>query len=270
MNSHLRREQAPIAAAAWQAIDDEAQRTLRHFLAGRPLVDVDGPHGWRHGAVDLGRAEPLPSSPGVGVEGRVRQVQPVVELRTPFRLGRAELDAAERGADDPDLQPLVDAARRAAEAEDRVVFLGYRDGGITGSAEASPYPALPITDDYGEYPRLAARAVAELRRAAVGGPYGIALGPRCYTGVVETTEHGGYPVLQHLHTILGGPVIWAPAVDGAVVVSLRGGDYRFSAGQDCAVGYAGHDDDAVDLYLEESFTFRVVDERAALALHHTS
>ncbi len=58
------------------------------------------------------------------------------------------------------------------------------------------------------------------------GPYAIALGPRCYTGVVETTERGGYPVFEHLRMILGGPVVWAPAVDGAVVLSQRGGDFE--------------------------------------------
>ena len=43
--------------------------------------------------------------------------------------------------------------------------------------------------------------------------------------VVETAEHGGYPLLDHLRKILDGPIVWAPGVDGAVVLSLRGDDF---------------------------------------------
>ena len=50
--------------------------------------------------------------------------------------------------------------------------------------------------------------------------------------MLETTEHGGYPLLNHLRQIIGGPLVWAPGVDGAVVVSQRGGDFLFDAGED--------------------------------------
>jgi uncharacterized linocin/CFP29 family protein len=266
--SHLRRHLAPISDEAWEAIDEEASRTLRHFLAARPLVDFAGPHGWDHSSVSLGRVDPVAPAPAPGVEARLRRVLPVVELRTPFVLDRAELDAVERGAGNPDLAPVAEAARRAAEAEDKAVFYGFAGAGVTGIAEASPHAVLPIADDYNDYPSSVAKAVAQLREAGVGGPYGIALGPRCYTGVIETTEHGGYPVLEHIRLILGGPIVWAPAVDGAVVVSLRGGDYTLGVGQDFSVGYLNHSDESVQLYVEESFTFQVVDERAAVVLRY--
>jgi uncharacterized linocin/CFP29 family protein len=86
--------------------------------------------------------------------------------------------------------------------------------------------------------------------------------------VIESTEHGGYQVLEHIRMILGGPIVWAPAVDGAVVISLRGGDYEFGSGQDFAIGYSNHSDASVQLYFEESFTFRVIEERAAVALRY--
>jgi uncharacterized linocin/CFP29 family protein len=49
-------------------------------------------------------------------------------------------------------------------------------------------------------------------------------------------------------------------------VSLRGGDFLFEAGEDLSVGYDRHDAGTVDLYLLESFTFRVATPEAALAL----
>jgi uncharacterized linocin/CFP29 family protein len=83
---------------------------------------------------------------------------------------------------------------------------------------------------------------------------------------VETTEHGGHPLLDHLRQILGGEVVWAPGIEGAVVLSQRGGDFRLDVGQDFAIGYRTHDADTVELYLEESFTFHVVEPDAEIAL----
>jgi uncharacterized linocin/CFP29 family protein len=264
---HLRRQLAPVTDAAWAAVDAEAGRTLRHFLAARPLVDFHGPKGWHHSARNLGRTEPVTTA-REGVELRRRLVQPLLELRTPFTLDREELDAVDRGSANPDLSNLIEAARRAAMAEDLAVFHGHPEGGIVGMTEASPHAPLPIGDDYNVYPRTVAKAVAALRTNGVGGPYGIALGPRCYTGVIETTEHGGYPVLEHIRLILGGPIMWAPAVDGAVVVSLRGDDYVLECGQDLSVGYLDHTDSAVRLYFEESLSFAVNEPGAAVALQY--
>jgi uncharacterized linocin/CFP29 family protein len=266
----LRREQAPISDLAWSQIDDEAARSLRHFLAARPVVDFSGPRGWIHAAETLGRVRPADVPIAEGVVTAIRDVQPLVELRTRFRVPRSVLDAIDRGAPDADLTAVQDAARRAALAEDRVIFHGHPTAMIVGMVPGSPHPALTIPDDSGEYPRVVARAVAALRTAGVGGPYAIALGPRSHTGVIETTERRGYPVIDHLKLILGGPVVWAPAVDGAVAISQRGGDYELVCGQDFSVGYRDHTLDEVELELEESFTLLVRDPQAAIVLCHTS
>lgn len=264
--NHLLRELAPISSEAWAAIDEEASRTLRHFLAARKVVDFSGPRGWTHSAETLGRVDELRAAPATGVEAAIRRLQPLAELRTPFELSRGELEAIDRGSLDYDLQSVIDAARQAATAEDAAAFHGYEAAGIKGISESSPHEPVVIGDNYNEYPRTVARSVAMLQAAGIGGPFTIALGPRCYTGVIETTEHGGYPVLEHIRLILGGPVVWAPAVDGAIVVSLRGGDFQLTCGQDFSIGYLDHDADRVRLYLEESITFRAHSPEAGIAL----
>jgi uncharacterized linocin/CFP29 family protein len=263
---HLHRELAPISDRAWELIEAEATRTIRHFLAARSVIDFTGPLGWDHAGQPTGRLQLSLPQLVDGVAGELRAVQPLVELRTPFEVARDEIDAADRGAPDADLSTVVDAARRAALAEDRAVFHGCEPAGIAGMLASSPHDPLPISEDYDEYPGIVAGAVATLRAAGVGGPYAVALGARCYTGVIETTEHGGYPVLEHIRLITSGPIAWAPAVNGAAVVSLRGGDYELVCGQDFSIGYRAHSEAAVELYLEESMTFVVRDERAAIAL----
>ncbi|MBN9196637.1 MAG: encapsulin [Microbacterium sp.] len=54
--------------------------------------------------------------------------------------------------------------------------------------------------------------------------------------------------------------------EGAVVISLRGGDFLLEVGQDVALGYLASAEDRVQLYLEESFSFRIATPEAAIAL----
>jgi uncharacterized linocin/CFP29 family protein len=264
--SHLLREHAPITEATWSEIDDEARERLTPALAARKLVDFAGPHGWEHSATAVGRVRPLADAPCDGVHAAQRRVLAVVELRAPFSLSREELRDADRGAVDVDLDALDTAARQMATAENRAVFHGWAAAGIAGIASESTHEAFALGQDCERWPRHVAGAVEALLRAGIDGPYGLALGPEAYTRVLQTTEHGGYPLLDHLRKIIGGPLVWAPGVSGAVVVSERGGDFLFESGQDLSVGYDSHDAEVVNLYLEESFSFRVVTPEAAVAL----
>jgi uncharacterized linocin/CFP29 family protein len=144
--------------------------------------------------------------------------------------------------------------------------MGWAAAGIRGISEVSPHDRIALGEDCEHYPRHVAKAVDALRDAGVDGPYALALGPDTHTRVLETSEHGGYPLLQHLREILGGPIVWAPPLEGAVVLSRRGGDFIFESGEDISIGYSSHDADAVRLYLEESFSFRIAAPEAAVGL----
>lgn len=264
---HLNRQLAPISDAAWEEIDAEAKRTLKRTLAGRKLVDFSGPFGWDRSSVGVGRAREL-GGPREGVRARLRETRPLVELAVPFTLARAELDAIARGARDADLAPVVKAARAAALTEDHAIFEGFRDAQIRGILEAGGSQGLTLPDDYEKYPRVVASALTWLRNQGIEGPYAIALGPRCYQGLTETTNKGGYPIIDLVMKQLDGRLVWAPAIDGAVVLSTRGGDFDLTVGQDFAIGYSRHDSEQVELYLQESMTFAVLTPEAAVPLRY--
>jgi uncharacterized linocin/CFP29 family protein len=263
--NHLLRGHAPISDGVWNLLDQEAKERLTPALAARQLVDFSGPLGWDHSATNLGRTEALGSSPAEGVTAQRRRVLPLVEVRADFELTRNELRDADRGAEDVDLENLDRAAHQMAVAENRAVFHGWPDA-ITGIVEASPHEPMALGEATDEYPRPVAGATERLLRSGVTGPYGLALGRDQYRRVVETAEHGGYPLLDHLHKILEGPIVWTPGLEGAVVVSLRGGDFLFESGQDLSIGYDSHDGEVVRLYLEQSFSFRAVTPEAAVVL----
>jgi uncharacterized linocin/CFP29 family protein len=201
--NHLLRPLAPISDTGWGLLDDEARKRSVPALAARKLVDFSGPHGWQYSATNLGRTKALASAPGEGVSGRQRQVLPLVELRADFILALAQLRDADRGADDIDLQALDRAAHQMAVAENVAVFHGWPNV-VTGIAEAA-YEQAQLGEDADGYPTQVASALDRLLGNGIVGPYGLALGREQYRRVVETAEHGGYPLLEHLRKILEGP-----------------------------------------------------------------
>jgi uncharacterized linocin/CFP29 family protein len=124
---------------------------------------------------------------------------------------------------------------------------------------------VQISGTAADYPALVTTALNRLREQGVDGPFAVALSERCYVELTEATE-GGYPVLQHVRRLIDGPLVWAPGLDGAVVVSLRGDDFQLTVGQDFAIGYLSHNAERVQLYIEESFTFWLQSPQAAVPL----
>ena len=159
---NLHRELAPVSEAAWAQIEEEATRTLKRHLAGRRVVDVRGPAGYELAAVGTGRVRDI-DAPAGGVLARQRLAAALVELRAPFTLDRAQIDDVERGAQDADWQPVKDAARQIAFAEDRAIFDGYRAAGIEGIRPGSSNPPVSLPADVREYPAALAQALGQMR-----------------------------------------------------------------------------------------------------------
>jgi len=262
--NNLYRELAPITESAWAQIEEEATRTFKRHIAGRRVVDVSDPGGPVTAGVSTGHLLSV-DAPGTGVVAHLRQTQPLVRLRVPFTVSRTAVDDVERGAQDSDWDPVKDAAKKLAFVEDRAIFEGYEPASIEGIRKCSSNPALALPEDPREYPDVFAQALSELRLAGVDGPYSVLLSADAYTLVSETTEHG-YPLREHLNRLVDGDIIWAPAIDGAFVLSTRGGDFDLQLGTDVSIGYLSHDADTVQLYLEETLTFLCYTAEASVAL----
>lgn len=200
----------------------------------------------------------------------LREVQPLIEVRVPFRVARQDVDDVERGSLDSDWQPVKDAAQQIAYAEDRAIFDGLAPAQIEGIRPSSSNNPVSIPADVRELPDAVAQAISALRLAGVSGPYHLLLSADVYTAVAESNDQG-YPVLRHVEEILArggehGGVIWAPAIAGGLLISSRGGDYELNLGMDLSIGYSSHDSEHIELYLIESFTARALTAEASVPL----
>jgi uncharacterized linocin/CFP29 family protein len=262
--NNLHRELAPISDAAWSQIEEETTRTLKRYLAGRRVVDVPSPGGIAMPGVGTGHLRGI-NAPADGILASQREVKPLVELRVPFELSRQQIDDVERGSDDADWQPAKDASKKLAFAEDSAIFAGYPEAGIQGIREATSNPIDTLPADVRDYPDAIAHALSQLRLVGVNGPYSVLLGANEYTALAETRDHG-YPVLEHVKRLVDGNIVWAPAIEGAVVLTTRSGDFELNLGQDVSIGYLSHTEETVKLYLQETFVFRVLTTEASVVL----
>lgn len=261
----LRRSQAPLTDAAWEEVDDRATEILKQQLSGRRVVDVSGPRGWDTAAVDLGRLE-IAEQPGPGdVPWGTRVVKPLVESRLPFKLNQMELDNISRGAKDADLEPLEDAARRASLFEESAIYYGLKNAGIEGMLPAVENDPIALPAAAADYASAVADGLHRFHDGGIPGPYALVLGNEPYFNLIQQGS-GGYPAQRIIREMLRGEIIASRALKGGVLLSTASDSFELVVGQDWSIGYASHDREQVELYLTESFSFRVIEPAAAIEL----
>lgn len=262
----LRQSQAPVSESAWQEMNEAATQIFKAELTARRILDFSGPHGWECSSVNLGRLELSKTKSQDGIHWGMRQVQPLLEVRVPFTLNQMELDSINRGVKDADLSALEDAARKVARFEERAVYYGFGRGKIQGLVEASSHKALKMPADATGYPKAVSEAIDLLAAESIEGPYALVLGAKELSNLNYSLGGGGFPIRRIMDDLLGGGVYSSRAVDGAILLSIRGGDLQMITGQDLSIGYCTHDRDTVELYFTESFATQIVEPAAVVNL----
>ncbi len=262
----LRRSMAPISDEAWKEIDDLARTRMTGNLSARKLVAMNGPHGWELGAIDLGRLRIQEDDPIEGLHWGLRDTQPLIEVRLPFALSQMELDCINRGSKDPDLQSLETAAVKAATFEESCIYFGFERGGIKGMRQESPHEPIALPKEAAALPEVIAEGLTAVKQAGIGGPFALVVGTDLYN-LILSGDHRGYPLSKRIDEILGDGIHWSPAFEqGGILISTREENFELTIGQDFSIGYHAHDRNSVELFITESFTFRVLEPRAAVEM----
>lgn len=258
----LRRELAPISPQGWSEIDTMAKETLVANVSGRKFIDVDGPHGIGHSCVTLGRLS-VPKTQKSGKVGYgIHQVLPLVEARVNFSLQTWELDNIERGAKDIQLDSLVEACREIAMFEEKAIFTGFDPGAITGLQKTVKGRELPLSLDMDAIVDAVSEGQTKMLKDGVEGPANLVVSTPIWKFLARSTPGG--TLRSIIETQIEGTVILSEFVEDALLVAGRGGDLELTVGQDFAVGYHSHTSSEINLFVTESFTFRVVAPEAVI------
>ncbi|MGM0501554.1 MAG: family 1 encapsulin nanocompartment shell protein [Bacillota bacterium] len=263
--TNLKRHLAPLTDKMWSFIDEEARDILNSKLTARKIVDFQGPKGLDFAAVNTGRKDDMTEKPVDGVAYSMRHVLPVVEIEVPFTLDLDELESLSRGAEDVDIDPLIEAAEKIAQAENKAVLKGLDEANIRGILAASEHDPVTVGEDLIE---PVVEATKTLVSEGIKGPYNLLLGSELYSLLYEAKSNKGYPVKRRVENLLEGDIVYAPSLDEqGLLVPQDNEDFEFVSGQDISIGFSQQNGNELEFFLTESFTFRVNAPEAAVVLN---
>ena len=256
----LGRNDAPIASSVWELLDGTAVGVARNELAGRRLLDVDGPYG-------LGLKEVALSDEEVEDGVFIGNSLPLAHIVRPFSLPARDLAAFEREASSVDLMPLVQATLDVVRAEDRIVFAGTpRTPGLL-KADGALSVGLAEWGDVGAAQTDVIEAVTALDEAGFHGPYALALGPARYNMLLRRFETAAVSELEVIGSMATAGVFKASSLEDGGVILQAGKEFaHIVLGQDLAVGFSGVNDARLDFFVSESVAVRVLVPQAVCIL----
>lgn len=269
--SILRRSTSMISPQVWEELDEQARRVFQSALSARKIVDFVGPKGWSYAAHPLGRlyVDPQQSdSLKYGIHG----VLPLVESRHSFLLDIWELDDISRGSRNPNLKPLEEAARAMAKFEERIVYGGFEPAGIRGLTQAGSEESVDFDIDADEETfgeellKTLAAVLDKFRNQSVQGPFSLVACPSLWDAIYTRNEC--FPLSEKIKNLTEGDIVRSTIEGVSYLLSRRGGDFEFVAGQDLSLGYDGREGTKVKFFFAESFTFNVINPEAVILLSH--
>ena len=250
----LKRELAPITANGWKEIEERAAAVLSKELSARKFIRVTGPLGRDVTSVTTGRMDVKTKD---DIKYGVYKVQPLIESRICFPLSRWELDNIERGAKDVDYTSLDDGVRKAAKFEEEAIFKGLEDGQVDGIYKSSSYEALDFGKTADETLKAIFDGVLKLDAAFAKKPYVLVVSNEKWYYLNTVVKE--YSLPEKLEKILGQKIIVSKSIDGAILLPYDDENIELIIGEEFALGYQNHNESIVELFITESFTFRVLD-----------
>lgn len=250
----LKRSFAPITKNTWDEIDSAAREAIIPMLSARRVLDVKGPKGFKYSGVQDGRLEII-SQKNDKVQAGIRKVVPLVELRIPLELLKWTLDDIERGAKDVNFDPLEEAARNIALAEEEIIYNGNKSAKITGLVQSAGHK-LKIGSDANEILKSIGQAIYKLYESSADAPYDLIVSKEIYEKL--NVIYQGASLIKVISKLIGGSIIRSKVLKGALLIPHKNEDFEFVLGSDFAVGYEGDCGESVRIFITESFTFRVL------------
>lgn len=250
----LKRELAPITANGWKEIEERATAVLSKELSARKFIRVTGPLGRDITSVTTGRMDVKTKD---DIKYGVYKIQPLTESRICFPLSRWELDNIERGAKDVDYSSLDDGVRKAAKFEEEAIFKGLEDGQIDGIYKSSSYETLDFGKTADETLKAIFDGILKLDAAFAKKPYVVVVSNEKWYYLNTIVKE--YSLPEKLEKILGQKIVVSKSIDGAILLPFDDENIELVIGEDYAIGYQNHNESVVELFVTESFTFRVLD-----------
>lgn len=230
------------------------------------MVDFDDSVGFETDVISTGKLSKLSSKNGTTL--CVREPIAMVEIRHDFELPKAVIDDIKRGLEDFDDEALQKAANEFAMAENSMILDGIKKANITELLESMSNSAVGATSSK-EILVATTKALEVFDEKFVEGGFKMVVSNQTYSKLVVETV-GAMSLKHKLEQLLGQNSITisnAIGHDKALIVSQRGGDYKFYSELDVSVGYEKESKDSISLFLTQVASFRTVSPEASVLIN---
>ncbi|MBI2853674.1 MAG: bacteriocin family protein [Chloroflexi bacterium] len=259
MNNYLLRNEAPIQPETWQLIDSVVVEAAKSVLAGRRILNIEGPYGLGLKSVEL-------ADPNVKSDIITSATVPLSLIRKGFTLAKRDLAAYERDKVALDTSEAAIAAIDCAQMEDNAVFQGTKGTPGLTTAKGTNGLGLAPWDNVGTAAEDIIKSVNILDEAGFHGPYSLALAPRRYNLLLRRYPNGPTE-LEHIGNMAAQGVVKAPALnDGGVLLASGRQFASIVLGQDLTAGFIGPVGERLEFSVSESLTLLIRQPKAICVL----
>jgi uncharacterized linocin/CFP29 family protein len=260
-NAFLSRDDAPIGERVWEVLDSTMLGVARGELAGRRLLEIDGPYG-------LGLKDVALADEEVGDGVFVAATLPLAYIQRTFALFARDLAVFEREASSLDLMPLVRATLDVAHLEDEIVFKGTARTQGLATADGVLGVGLTKWESVGAAEADLIAAVTALDAAGFHGPYAVALAPARYNLLLRRFETAAVSELEVIRSIVTEGVVKAPGLGEGGVLLQAGREFaHIVVGQDLSLGFVGAEPGGRLVFsVSESLALRILVPQAVCVL----
>jgi uncharacterized linocin/CFP29 family protein len=253
----LQRSQAPIGASVWDKIDEAVVGAAGAQLAGRRLLEVEGPYGLGLTAISTGEQQ---ASVQDAVSLSISPATPVPAIACSFTIPMRDIANFEATGLAFDLSKPAQAAMACARREDDLIFNGLADLGVSGllTHPGAARVALKQWTAPGDAFANVLEGVNALDANGLHGPYALALAPALYNGLFRLYPDGGPTEMEQMSALVTGGITKAPALTrGAVLLAVGKQFASLVLGQDLMAAYVGPRCGDLEFCLMESLALRV-------------
>jgi len=251
VHTYLSREDAPIDAETWTLLDSTMVEAARTILAGRRILEIEGPYG-------LG-LKAIPLADCTDDEGMITSpVVPVNLVQKTFLMSKRDLAAYERDRLPLNLDGVATTALACARREDALIFHGAAGWPGLLTAEDATELKLSSWNSVGKAADEIIKAVTQLDDAGFHGPYSLALSPARFNLLFRRYPQGSTTELEHIREIVTSGIVKAPILAKGGVLIASGRQYlSIVLGQDMSVGFIGPAGSDLEFSVSESLALLI-------------
>jgi len=239
MSEFLARNDSPLSADDWSAIDNVVVESAKRRLIGRRFIDITGPLGAGTQMVQLSK---------LGLADDRWEIKERLSVNVPviykdFELAWRDIESAKQYHTPLELGPAAAASAICAHKEDDIIFNGDEEYGFQGLMNTKGSTVVEAVDwnENGSGFQNTVSAIEKLVDAGFYGPYAMIVSASLYAMMHRVYSTTGVLEIAMIRELVNDGVFQSPILKGnsAIIIATGRENLDLVIAQDLITAYLG-------------------------------